>query len=40
MKFQKVRKRKTSIIYEHIYVESRKNGTAESICRARIETQT
>jgi len=35
-----VRKRKTNIIYNYIYVESRKNGTDESFCRARIEMQT
>ena len=35
-----VRKRKTNIIYYYIYVESRKNGTDESFCRARIEMQT
>ena len=26
MKFQKIRKRKTNIVYEHIYVEPRKTG--------------
>ena len=35
-----VRKRKTNIIYYYIYVESRKNCTDESFCRARIEMQT
>ena len=35
-----VRKRTTNIIYKYKFVESRKNGTGESFCRARIEMQT
>ena len=32
--------RKINITYEYIYMESRKNGTEEFICRAAVEKQT
>ena len=34
-----VRKRKTNLVYECIYVESRKNGIDDLICKAERETQ-
>ena len=35
-----VRKRKTNIVYYHIYVESEKTGIGDLIYKAEIETQT
>ena len=33
-----VRKRKISMVYQCLYMESRRNDTEESICKAKIET--